>query len=335
MSLKTKFPALAAGALLLAACSADREQWTLTGTVPAGTAMVVLDEPTTAGGWYAADSVAPDPSGKFTINRHRARGTIFRLHVGERELFVPADSTETITLTLGDDGRARLDGSPEARLFTAVDSVLAVTPDSLVVNALLRALDGNFASQAAYYATRRVTNWRLLRTVANRHMEELPDNPRTAVLAAHFDIMRAENGNANPNVQQVVIEAPVTSYFEIELMDRNGKMRKLSSVADSASVAVLAFVDFTASDAPAVNLALGEAASAGAAIYQVGFAENQHLWALASEALPWTNVYQSESASRTHLQQYMVSQLPMFFLFRNGEIVERVTDPAKLKDSLK
>lgn len=328
---KQHITALAAAALTLASC-AGGDNWKLRGSVPAGTAMVVLDEPTVAGGWYAADSVVPDSDGSFSIERPRAKGTIYRLRADGAEIYLPADSTETVGLTLGDDGSVHLTGSVEAALFAAIDSIVAATPDSLVATRLIERLEGQYASLAAYYATRRVDDWRLLRTVTNRHLEEMPGNPRTAVLSSRFETARAARAKAaGETPRRVVIDAPVTDYFDIELMDRNGDMRCLSEVVDSASCAILAFVDFSSGSAPAVHLALGEARNAGAEIFEVGIAENQHLWALASEALPWVNVYQSESASRAHLQQYVVSQLPTFFLFRNGEIVERISDPSKLK----
>jgi len=313
-------------------CS-DQESWTLKGSAFPESEMVYIEEPTTAGGWYVADSVKPDADGTFMFTRPRAKGSIYRVSAGDLSVYVPADSTETIELTIGQNGVAKMSGSPEAELFSAVDSLIAHSPATTLTRSLLKLLDGNYSSLAAYYATRRVRNRLLLRTVTNRHVEELPDNPRTAILAAEYERTR-NHAPGKQEAQQVVITAPETAYFEIELMDRNGDMQKLSSVVDSANVALLAFVDFTASNAPAVNLALGEAHSRGVAIYQVGFAENQHLWANATESLPWTAVYQSESATRTHLQQYVVSSLPTFFLFRNGEIIERISDPTKIKEKL-
>ncbi len=310
-----------------------QENWTLKGSTLSEGEMVYIEEPTTAGGWYVADSIKPDATGAFVFTRPRAKGSIYRVSAGNLSIYVPADSTETIELTIGQNGAVKLSGSPEAELFSAIDSIIAHTPATTLTRSLLKLLDGNYSSLAAYYATRRVRNRLLLRTVTNRHVEELPDNPRTAILAAEYDRTR-NHAPGKQEAQQVVITAPETSYFEIELMDRNGDMQKLSSVVDSADVALLAFVDFTASNAPAVNMELGEAHSRGLAIYQVGFAENQHLWANATESLPWTTVYQSESASRTHLQQYVVSSLPTFFLFRNGEIIERISDPTKIKDKI-
>lgn len=323
--------AIMVGSIMMS-CS-RQESWTLKGSVLPGSEMVFIEEPTTAGGWYVADSVKPDAAGTFMFTRPRAKGSIYRISAGDFSVYVPADSTETIELAIGQDGSTKLSGSPEAELFSTVDSLIAHSPAATLTRSLLRVLDGNYSSLAAYYATRRVRNRLLLRTVTNRHVEELPDNPRTAVLAAEYERMR-HRAPGKQEAQQVVITAPETSYFEIELMDRNGNMQKLSSVVDSADIALLAFVDFTASNAPAVNLALGEAHNRGIAVYQVGFAENQHLWANATESLPWTAVYQSESAPRIHLQQYVVSSLPTFFLFRNGEIAERISDPTKIKEKL-
>lgn len=321
-------PLIFVGALATA-CS-DNGHWTLTGSVPSGTAMVVVEEPTVVGGWHAIDSVKPDKAGNFTLKTSPAKGSIYRVAADSLTAYVPADSTETITIHISESGITTLSGSSEATLFAKVDSIISNTPAPEVTHQLMKALDGNFASLAAYYATRRTSGPTLHRTVTNRHLEELPDNPRTSVLAMEFERNRAKNTSSE--AQQVIISAPETSYFDIELMDRTGSMRKLSATVDSAKIAVLAFVDFSADNAQAVNMQLGEAHNRGAAIYEVGFAENQHLWENATKALPWVTVYQSETSPRNHLQQYVVSSLPTVFLFKNGEITERVTDLTKLKD---
>lgn len=328
--MKKQFITLLSSTLLLAACS-HQPEWKITGSVPAGTSMVVLEEPGVAGQWTPTDSVAPDSNGKFSMTRPAANGTIYRLAAGGDTVYLPADSTETITLTIDSVKGISLGGSPEAALFMKVDSVLAAAPAGETANALLRTLDGNLSSLAAYYAVSRVDDWRLLRTVANRHLEEKPTEPRTAVLAARFENARRKRADNKGAASPVVLEAPVTRYFDIELMNRQGKMQKLSSLIETAPVALLAFVDVDAESSPAVHLALGEANNAGVQIYEVGFSQNQHIWANAIESLPWANVYQSETAGRTHLQQYRVDGLPTFFLFRNGELVERITELTKLK----
>lgn len=314
----------ATAALLLAGCTTGNDGWTLRGEAPAGVETVYLQAPTNAGGWYTLDS-AKVSSGKYHFSESRANSQIFAVKLGDNTVYIPADSTETIELT-ADGVRS---GSAEADLFNKVESVYASGGDG---HELLQALDGNYASTAAYYATRLVKDRLLIRTVANRYNEECPNDPRTAILRAEFGKM-TPRGEAP--IEQKVIYADEIGYYDIELMDRNGKMHKLSDIVDANPLTVLAYVDFTSSDTPAITRALGDARSAGAEIYEVGFCDNQHLWAIASEGLPWTNVYQSDAADRVHISQYAVGTFPTFFIIKNGEIVERVTDYTKLATSIK
>lgn len=319
-SMKHPFALIAAGAALLVAggCS-DKKSWRLNGETADGVDTVYIEAPTTGGGWYTIDSTAVS-DGRYSFQLPEANGTIYRLRLGNRTVYLPADSTETLTL----DATGRRGGSTEARLFNAVDSAMNAGADG---RGMLGCLDGQYASTAAYYATRIMRDRTLLRTVANRYKEERPADPRTSVLLADF---ARTNPSETGNGSQQVIYAPQISYFDIELMDREGKMRKLSETVENSTVAILAYVDLASSDAPAITRALGDASNTGAAIFEVGFHENQHLWAAATEGLPWVNVYQSEAADDTHMGQYRVTALPMFFILRDGEITERITDYSKL-----
>lgn len=310
------------GALILAGCS-DNKGWNLKGEAPEGVETVFLQAPNNFGGWYTLDSARVE-GGKYSFSEPRANSQIYALKLGENTFYVPADSTETITVTA--DGRRS--GSDEAEIFNAVESVVKSGGSG---RDILKALDGKYASTAAYYATRLTKDRSLLRTVTNRYSEERPTDPRTAILRSEFEKTMPKGTG---EVQQQVIYADEIGYYDIELMDRNGKMRKLSEVVDANPLTVLAYVDFTSEETPAITLALGETNSAGAAIYEVGFAENQHLWAVDSEALPWVSVYQSDAADSSHLGSYAVNSLPTFFIIKNGEIVDRVNDYTKLLQTL-
>lgn len=313
---------LAASAALLQACGS--EGWRLEGTAPDGIDTVFIQAPTTAGGWYKVDSAAVK-SGKYAFSLPRANSEIYRVDLGNRSVYVPADSTETVTLTA--DGRRG--GSAEALLFNTVDSVVSAGGDA---KAMLRALDGRYASTAAYYATRLVRNRLLLRTVANRYVEERPDDPRTAVVRA--ELVKMMPKNSQPADRQVIL-ADEIGYFDIELMNRNGRMQKLSDVVEANPLVVLAYVDFTDDNAQAITRALGDAQSAGAAIYEVGFSDNQHTWAAATEGLPWVSVYQSDAADKMHISRYAVARFPTFFILKNGEIVDRLSDYTALNETLR
>lgn len=320
-----KIPYLIFGSMLLAsvACSKS-DSWTLNGVAPAGVDSVYVMAPMLTGGWYALDSAAVNAAGKYHFSLPRANGELFCVNVGDRNFYLTADSTETLTLdSLGVRG-----GSAEALLFNSVDSALNAGADA---KGVLRALDGHYASKAAYYATRRMHNHILLRTVANRFLEEHPNDPLTVVLTAE---LRKVLPKQQLSGEQTVILADEIGYYEVELMDRDGKMRKLSELVEQNPKVVLAYADFTTSDVQKVTLALGEAQSKGAAIYEVGFGENQHQWAAASEGIPWVSVYQSDAGDVTHIRQYAVGEFPTYFVITNGVVTGRTSNPAELLEML-
>lgn len=307
-------------AAAISGCSKTQE-WHLDGEAPDSVNTVYLKAPNNYGGWYILDS-AIVKNGKYKFIEPRAKGQIYSVSLGETTYYVPADSTENITLSVNGERS----GSDEAELFNQIEKIFASGGNG---RDILLALDGKYASTAAYYATRLVKDRLLLRTVTNRYNEERPNDPHTAIL-------RTELGKMLPKPtasgEKQVIIADEIGYYNIELMNRNGEMKKLSDVVDANPLVVLAYVDFTTEDSPAITRALGDTRTAGAEIYEVGFAENQHLWANSTEGIPWTVVYQSEAANSSHISQYAVSGLPTFFIIRNGEIVDRLTDYAQLTE---
>ncbi len=326
---------LIGGAMLaLAACSTKPQGWTLNGELPADIEQVTLEMPSPAGGWYTSDSIKVDDSGRFTVSRERAHREIYRLKVNNQYIYLPADSTETLSLVVSPDGKYALEGSHEATLFSEVNDILSQQMDSAGRRQLLLALQDDFSSTAAYYANLRLQgkDRTLLRAVANAYSNARPEDPATAVLMAQLKSVTKPTKSG----ETIVLEAPELGYFDIELLNRRGEKVALSSVVESHPLTLLAFVNMAAETAPAVSINIGEAYTAypQIGVYQVGFGENQHQWADATEELPWVNVFQSESASQAHLGQYAVSRIPTFFLIKNGEIVERIDDPTKIKDTI-
>lgn len=314
------------------ACSCNRHDgWTLKGSAPSGIVQVFIESPTASGAWAAIDSVAPQ-NGEYIFNLPAAKGSIYRVSVGNSVYYVPADSTETITLTA--DGIRG--GSSEALLFNRVDSAMNVGDQSR----LFEILDGNFASQAAYYAALTSGNYSLLRTVAQFHSTTLPDSERTRSLLEREErerqrrILQRREAMGDTSQPQTVIYAPEISYFEIERMNPKGELKKLSDVVESNPVVVLAFSDFERPENSELTMTLNEVYNSGAAVYQVGFDRNSQLWANRAAELPWTCVYQSESDSKEPIMSYMVSELPTVFILVNREIVERVTDYTQLKETV-
>lgn len=315
-----KFLPILLSAVFITGCS-KTDNWTLTGEAPEMVDSVYIQAPARNGSWYDLDTTAVN-NGKYAFSLPKANGTIYRLKLGGQIIYIPADSTETIIVSKN----GTRSGSENALLFNRVDSLRNDSRE------LLRTLDGHYASTAAYYATRLNKDFRLLRTIANRFNEERPRDSHTAILLADLKALTPKADSLT--TEQKVIFAEEISYYDIELMDRNGNLQKLSDVVDNNPLTILAYVDFTNDDTPAVTRALGDARSEGAEIYEIGFAENQHLWSNHTEGLPWVCVYQSDAADRTHINQYAVAGFPTFFIFKNGEITDRVNDYKTLTSTL-
>lgn len=319
--------------LLLASCSKGGEEWTLNGELSTDASTVILEMPSAVGGWYEADSAKVD-NGHFTLTRPRANSEIYRLKVNGQYIYLPADSTETLSLVINTDGRYIIEGSDEAKLFSAVNEVIDSPADATTNRKLLKALENNFGSTAAYYALLR-TDWKnktLLRAVANAYSNQKSDDTRTQLLLRK---MKEVTSSASSG-ETVIIEAPELGYFDIELMNRRGEMVALSSVVETHPLTLLAFVNMADESGAAVNMLIGESLTEHPqlGVYEVGFGNNQHLWANTTEQLPWVNVYQSESASQTHLGQYQLTQIPTFFLIKDGEIIERIASPLDIQSTI-
>lgn len=332
---------IAAGAALLTGCAGGEEGWSVQGSAP-GASKVYLEAPTKTFGWYVVDSVAADGSYKF-LQPRAPQGSIFRLRAGGATAYIPVDSTETLTLNINPDGTYTLSGSEQADLMGAVTSRINQGGDDMIRD-LTQLLSGHFDSSAAYYVARsgelnpRTSRdgLKLLRAVVNTFKNFRPDDPRTpALLADYQELQRRMVAASGITPSAVEIEAPITTYFDITLPDVAGKDRKLSEAVDHNHVVVLAYMDFSADETPAINVRLADLYSRfhsqGLEIYEIGFDANRYGWANVAQNLPWINVFQSESASRNHIGQYAVSELPSIFILVNGEIVSR---PATLQEAV-
>lgn len=316
----------------LAACIGKGDRWTLVGDVPDGIDTLQLEAPAIDGRWVSVETLTVK-RGHFSVVRKRQDGTIYRLKNGGNYIYLPSDSTESLNLKLMDDGGLTLTGSPQADIFTKIARLYREAPD--YPRQLLKALDGNYASLAGYYATLCTDDKTVLRAVTNAYSTQRPNDIHTSILLTRLRSMSP--AIASDSIQQVVIEAPSIGYFEIALPDRNGVVQKLSSAVDANKSTLLVFNDFKSETSALLQLKLAEALSAnpGLSIFEVGFAPTQHQWLDLTEELPWTNVYQAEAASDVHLGQYMISGLPAAFLIKNGEVVKRFTSIEELETHFK
>ena len=89
---------VAGAALALSACHGSNE-WTVDGRIDGADGKTMVVEACDNGRWYPIDSVTLDGAGRFSIS-HPAAGypDIYRLRLGDKMLYFPIDSIETVTV---------------------------------------------------------------------------------------------------------------------------------------------------------------------------------------------------------------------------------------------
>lgn len=339
-------------ATAFAGCSQGAGQWTVKGAVRgAEGATLVLEAPGRMG-WYAVDSVTLPSSGEFKMKRQApVYPEIYRLRLGQSEVYLPADSTETIVVEADSATFATgytVSGSDQAVQMAYVDKLVREQGPKLK-SELSAMILGNPGSQVAYYIVQKRVNGkpvfdpddrtdlRIIGAVANAYTHFRPEDPRADYLKRLFLSNRARSIDpaAVPTDTLYVNEM---SYPEISLPDNHGKQRKLSDAVASNRVVILNFVLYGAEVSPALNLQLGELYGAyrqrGLEIYQVGVDPDQYQWQQSADNLPWITVYQSSGAPVSNLMNYNVGGVPAVFVFADGELVERVTDLSRLKSAV-
>ena len=58
---------------------------------------------------------------------------------------------------------------------------------------------------------------------------------------------------------------------------------------------------------------------------------DEFTWRQSAANLPWITVYDPASLQSQNVMKYNVTQIPLTYVISNGEIVERVAEPAQLE----
>ena len=310
---------------------------------------VILEKPDFHGNWVAIDSTRTSRNGAFSISRTApASPEIFRLLVDGKFVYVPVDSTETITVTsslekFGND--FSLSGSPNAEALERFEKELMAysansVPDSLnnlkkkIYTAYIQPNQGSILS---YYILTKLIDgkpifdpnnpddFKYFAAVATGFSSVRPDDPHTALLEqTSLEAMKKRN-SAKGNVREVVAEE--ISIIDIDLPDEKGVNRKLSDVVGNGKPTVLIFSLMTHPDSPALNIALSQIFNQKAGnvnFYQVSIDGDQYAWRDAAVNLPWTTVLDVDGEYSRALRSYNVNSLPVFFIYNsNGELSSR------------
>lgn len=319
---------------------------------------IVLEKADFSGFWSIVDSTRTDKNGKFQFSVPRQSGPeIFRLALGDRFIYLPVDSTETITVTsskanFGHD--FTLDGSEQARNMAAFEKdLMGFMPyfdnaDSLdnfkkhVYNNYLHDQKGSIVTY--YILTKTIGNrllfdpatddFRYVTAVATSFDHYRPDDAHTPILRELAKAGRSKHNDDNGI--KTVIEATEVSVLEIELNDENGKTQKLTDHVGKGKPVIVAFTLMRDGVTPDINRQLAEIYNSGRAdIYNVSPDPDQYGWKEAVKNLPWTTVLDPSAGQHTVFLQYNVGQLPMFYLYNaQGELVARAATVKGIKEKL-
>lgn len=343
---------LAAAGLLLFSCESGKE-WKLNGTIGNAPESTLVVQASDNGRWYTLDTVMTDKDGDFSY-RHVAAGypDIYRLNLGDKSIYFPIDSVETISITADADNYDTdytISGSTAADMMMAVDKRIretvsakgnvAAVSDSLLKRELGGMIIGDPAGIVSYYIINKQVNGqrifnpdnnrdnKVIGAVANAFNEYRPTDPRTRYLRAIYLAHRPSVRSTEP---LDTVHATEIGFFDIDLTDNTGATHTLSDVVNRNKVVVLNFTAYLADWSPAYNLELAKAYekyhNSGLEIYQIGLDEDEFQWKQSAKNLPWITVYNPTTTGADLLMKYNVQVLPATFIIANGELVKRVDD---------
>lgn len=319
---------------------------------------LVLEKSDFHGRWIPIDSTRTSKSGAFSISRPApAAPEIFRLALDGRFIYLPVDSTETVTVTssLKNYGTEfSLAGTPKAEALGAFEKELIALPADITADSLdafkrkvftkyMRDAQGSVVSY--YILTKTIgdrplfdpqgdNDYKYFAAVATGFKELRPDDPRTRLLeATSMEAIRKRHEQKGIRRQ---IQATEISVIDIDLPDENNTNRKLSDMVGKGKPVIVMFTLLTHPDSPAVNAELAKIYNAGSAdIYQVSLDPDQYSWRDAAKNLPWTTVFDASGQYSQAAVSYNVGDIPTFFIYdRQGELKARAADVAQLRREL-
>lgn len=348
-----------AASLMAASCGGGNE-FRVGGVVEGGSDTVkMVVELSSNGRWLIADSVATTGNGEFSVNIPApANPEVYRLRYGRNAIYFPIDSLDQITINTGVknfateftvsgshdavsmmniDKRAieigAMKGEPRTKAVAAwkkelVDTILA-NPSGIISYYIINKYIGN----EPLFNPLVKEDLRIIGAVANGYYTFRPNDPRTAYLV---NVLR--NGRIYHNPDAAVsdtLQLDETSLLDITLQDNDGVEQSLAALAREKKVILLSFTVYTAEFSPSYNAILADVYSKnknrGLEIFQLSFDGDEFQWRQSAVNLPWITVYDPAGVQSANLAKYNVTQLPLTYVIdRNGEIVERVSDPSQL-----
>lgn len=356
-------PIATGASLLLVAAACSNNEWHVKGILEGGADKEILVQASDNGRWYTLDTITTGKNGRFDYS-HPALGRpdVYRLTLGDKSIYFPIDSIETINITTSDsafDSSYTIEGTPGAQAMMDVDRRLreavaakgageALT-DSLLKRELAQTILADPAGIVSYYIISKRINGqylfnpsvrsdnRVIGAVANAYTQQRPDDPRTSYLKQLYLANRIAM-NPSTGMPTDTIQATELAYFDIALTNQKGDTLTLSDAVNTNKVVLLSFTAYTAEGSTAYNALLADAYrryhDRGLEIYQVAFDNDEFQWKKSANNLPWLTVYHPSTQGAQTLMNYNVQSLPTTFIIADGQIADRVLDPATLPSLL-
>ncbi len=319
---------------------------------------VLLEKADYSGYWTIVDSTRTDSKGNFKFAQPQQSGPeIFRLTLDDKYIYIPVDSTETLTVTsskakFGHD--FEVSGTEQAaRMAQFEKDLIAFVPyinnaDSLkefkkrIYNEYMHDSKGNVMSY--YILTKTIgrqplfdpstDDYRYIMAVANNYNHYRPEDAHAPFLLSLAKA--AQRHHNDQNGIRTIINAEEITVLEVALNDENGKERKLTDMVGKGKPVILAFTLMRDGTTPEINRQLAELYNAGRVdIYNVSPDRDQYGWREAASNLPWTTVLDPSAGQDKAFSQYNVGELPTFFIYdAKGDLIARCMSVKEIREKL-
>ena len=342
-------------AVALTACNGNK--FHVDGSIDGASDTTLVLEQSSNGEWFIIDSVKVGKNGKFSLSAEApAVPSIYQLRLGDQSICFPIDSLDHLTITAKLPNFARdytLSGSEHAEQIMKIDKEAMQFATGKKSDAELQAWKDQLARQivvdpsgiVAYYTINKYiggkplfdpmndNDLRIIGAVANAFNSFRPDDPRTDFLVNL--LLDGQRRRRSMNAPTDTVYADVATIIDIKLQDYSGKEYKLSEVTANHRVVLLDFTAYGVDISPQLNKLLNDIYQSyhgrGLEIYQVSVDPDNVTWREAAKNLPWITVFDPMGINSQTIGAYNVNGIPTTFIIRNGEIVERVEDAARLK----
>ena len=334
-------------AVLVSGCKENK--FKITGSVYDGSGQsVVLEKADYVGRWIPVDSTRIGGNGEFSISAEApASPEIYRLSMGDRFIYLPVDSIETLNVetSKADFGhKFTLSGTDQAKRLADFEQELIAL--NATDSAALADFKRNVYSKYIQNAQGSIVSYNVLTKIVGDRPLYDPVDPADAkyyaAVATQFDTYKPHD----PHGQMVkdatlqalrqrnkasgkkrVIEANEVKVLDIALQDAKGRNVKLSDYVGKGKKVVVIFGMMNEPESPALNRELAKLYnSRGGAVefFDVSLDQGQYEWREASKNLPWVNVIDPQGTSSTAMRDYNVVSLPSYYIYNEaGELVDR------------